>query len=180
MLYEQQKVAGIRLTEIERKVSYLRQKFTTLVLQKHYWETEKSVDRLFNENSNAEVTNILKTIEKKNIETKLSNQFDDMMTLGAPGSKMSEPLLSTPGRFTMNEASRQKKKANLTERLHRGTQASVKLGRRQMQSRDIFQPYRTGDAPLEYEEHATTPGPSRLGKRNFLSSHLPLTPTRDN
>ena len=85
MLYEQQKVAGIRLTEIERKVSYLRQKFTTLVLQKHYWETEKSVDRLFNENSNAEVTNILKTIEKKNIETKLSNQFDDMMTLGAPG-----------------------------------------------------------------------------------------------
>ena len=87
-------------------MSQLRKKFTSHVLQKHYWETEKSVDRLFKESSNAEVTSILKSIEKKNVENKLSTQFNDMMTLGEPGAKMSEPILSTPGRLTSNEASR--------------------------------------------------------------------------
>ena len=62
MLYEQQKVAGIRLVEIETKVARLRKNFTGQVLSKHCWETEASVDKLFAESSCAEVTSILKGI----------------------------------------------------------------------------------------------------------------------
>ena len=61
------------MAEIERKVSQLRKTFTGEVLKKHYWETEASVDKLFTESSNAETTNILKTIEDKHLESKLTS-----------------------------------------------------------------------------------------------------------
>ena len=179
MLYEQQKTAGIKLAEIESKVITLRKNFTSTVLQKHYWETEATVDKLFTDNSSAEVSSILKKIEGKNLESKLTTQFNDMMTLGGPGSKLNEPILSRPGRLTTNEAGRNHKKAILTERLHRGTQASVKQGRRQMTQRlgDHFvQKLGESGVPLEYEEYTPMHGPSKLGKRSFHSSHLPTTP----
>ena len=68
--------------------------------------------------------------------------------MGGPGSEASEPLLSRLGKLPENEASRQLKKANLTERLHRGTQASVKLGRRQTTQKPMFHP-RYDPAPLD-------------------------------
>ena len=109
------------------------------------------------------------------------------MTLGGPGSKMAEPLLSKPGRLTTSEAGRHMKKDLLTERLHRGTQASVKMGRRQLNFRtnDTFNQLQAfGDGvQLQYED--TTPHPgmggqARLGKRSYLASHPahyePMTP----
>ena len=100
------------------------------------------------------------------------------MTLGGPGTKISEPLLSTPGKITMSEAGRISKKANLTERLHRGTQASVKMGRRQMQHRigDIYS-QRPGETPDGQDFDELAKSPSRLGKRPFFASHLPMTMT---
>ena len=64
----------------------LRRGFTEKILSKHVHETEASVDKLFQESSCAEVSNILKTIGKKNDESKLSSQFDGAMTLGGPES----------------------------------------------------------------------------------------------
>ena len=37
-----------------------------------------------------------------------------------------------------------------------------------------------GEIPLEYEKYTPIPGPITLGKRNFLSSQLPLTPAPGN
>ena len=47
MLYDQQKVAGIYLTDIEARVADLRRGFTEQILRKHVHETEGSVDKLF-------------------------------------------------------------------------------------------------------------------------------------
>ena len=111
------------------------------------------------------------------MESKLATKFDNAMSLGGPKPKNSEPLLSTPGKLSLSEASRQKKKDSLTERLHRGTQASVKLGRRQLYQRDVF---KYGETPYQNEESTPTLGQStRLGKRNFIASQLPMTPAPD-
>ena len=99
MLYEQQRVAGIKLAEIEDKVASLRENFTNQVLSKHPWEDKASVDKLFAESSCAEVTGILKGIGKKNNESKLSSQFDGVLNLGGPGPNKSEPLLSSLGKL---------------------------------------------------------------------------------
>jgi len=166
-------------------VSQIRKTFTAEVLKKHYWETEASVDKLFTASSNAEVTYILKTIEDRNLESKLTNQFENTMTLGGPGSKAAEPLLSKPGRLTTSEAGRNAKKSLLTERLHRGTQASVKMGRRQLNFRmgETFSQTVGDVTTLQYEDATPTPsmvGPARLGKRSFAASHVsayePMTP----
>ena len=55
MLYSQQSKAGYNLALLESKIMALRQDFTHLVLQKHTWETEASVNELFERSERIEI-----------------------------------------------------------------------------------------------------------------------------
>ena len=55
MLYSQQNKAGYNLALLESKIMAMRQDFTRLILSKHSWETENSVNELFLRSESIEI-----------------------------------------------------------------------------------------------------------------------------
>lgn len=145
---------------LESKVTAVRKDFTNVILQKNQWESPDSIDRLFDKAEGLEVSNQLSQLQKRKFETNLSNTFDDSMKLFP--SKASTPQ-QRPGAISKP---RDSLGGSLTERLHRGTQASIRMGRRQPSSSTLG-----GDAYPRYEEprspHQMMMATPRLGKRTY-------------
>ena len=87
MLYEQQRAAGANLAKIEKHVRVAREHFTAQLLKKRCWESQEGVDKLFNEGSNAEISNILKTIEKSHKQSKFNEGFESKIDLDKANNK---------------------------------------------------------------------------------------------
>ena len=108
------------------------------------------------------MNNQLNDLKKRTFENGLSNNFFGALSFSSMKDK--EPLTAKSAMTNATKA-RPSLGNSLTERLHRGTQASIKMGRRQV-----------GGIPAGYEGYARdsmadmTPQPgysANLGKRTF-------------
>lgn len=79
MLYEQQKKAGFNLAILESKVSAVRKEFTQVILHKNNWETEDTINLLFEKSERLEMNNQLNALNKRSFESSLSNNFSDAL-----------------------------------------------------------------------------------------------------
>ena len=81
LLYEQQNRAGFILSKLESKVRILRREFTRQVLKKNYWDSEESVNKLFNTGMGTNVNNILTRFQKRKFTQNLTADFEDKIKL---------------------------------------------------------------------------------------------------
>lgn len=80
MLYELQKKAGLNLAALENRVASLRRDFTEVTLAKNHWESRESINMLFEKAGGLEINSQMRNLQKRNFETKLSNQFDGSLS----------------------------------------------------------------------------------------------------
>lgn len=126
-----------------------------MLSKRRAWETEDSINQLF-ERSTAgiEIETQLRDLQKRHFETSFSNNFTSSLMFGdkkTPEAAAPETAAKKTPIFVTNKATRASLTGgSLTERLHRGTQASIRLGRRQGQASSYagVEPYPRGAAEL--------------------------------
>jgi len=52
-----------------------------MILAKNHWETQDSIDKLFEKSEALEINNQLRTLQKRTFETSLSNVFEGSLNL---------------------------------------------------------------------------------------------------
>ena len=104
----------------------------------------------------------LDSLKKRTFETGLSNNFSGALDFGTDKgeNKARKEIMATPS----NIKARPNLGNSLTERLHRGTQASIKMGRRQVGTPGAYESY---PRDLAVDNMQTPQYSARLGKRTF-------------
>ena len=90
LIYDEQRVAGSQLKQIELKVQELRSNFSrTMMKQKGYWGSDEEINQLFNNGTSsntrihAEVEKKIKELKNRNISSQLEKQLKNMNITGS-------------------------------------------------------------------------------------------------
>lgn len=113
----------------------VRNGFTEVILAKNSWQTERSIEALFNKCQGHEIESQLRELKKRAFDNNLAAEFNKSLNLlssrgferkheaASDSSKVSGKLQHTVTSLTSG---------SIAERLHRGTQASIMLCRSQV------------------------------------------------